>query len=107
MEIHYGAANACRFTAFDMAIRSVRPLRKESDKRECVSILVEDSLPALLDYGIEKGCFNRRTACVFADFITVFPSGDDPGYWEEDISLRDRLETAMGIDGETFSRYSY
>lgn len=94
-------------TAFDMALKEVKSLKMESDKEECVSILIEDSLPALLNFGVEKGCFTRRMAYVFDDFITVFPYDNESTYWEEDVDLRSRLEEAMGITEEVFNKYSY
>lgn len=97
----------CNLTAFDMALHEVRPLTNEEDKKECVSILVEDSLPALLDYGVEKGCFSQDDANIFSAFIPKFYSYDEPTYWEEDVDMRNQLEEAMGIDEETFKEYSY
>ena len=97
----------CELTAFDMAIHRVKPLADEKDKKECVSILVEDSLPALLDYGVQKKCFSQDDADIFSIFIPKFYSYDEPTYWEEDIEMREKLENAMGIDEETFEKYSY
>ena len=75
----------CELTAFDMAIHRVKPLTDEKDKKECVSILVEDSLPALLDYGVQKKCFSQDDADVFSVFIPKFYSYEEPSYWEEDV----------------------
>lgn len=97
----------CELTAFDMALHNVKPLKNENDKKECVSILIEDSLPALCDYGVEKGCFGEWERTVFNLFIPKWTSYDEPTYWEEDIDMRSRLEEAMGIDEETFNKYSY
>lgn len=97
----------CKLTSFDMALHEVKPLTNEEDKKDCVSILVEDSLPALLDFGVQKKCFTQFEANIFSAFIPKFYSYDEPTYWEEDIDMRDRLEEAMGIDEETFKKYSY
>lgn len=91
------------FTAWDMALKKVKPLTNDEDLKDLANLNdFDDRISDILFFGMKHGCFNGEQAKVFELYATVYPNADDPNNTCLDDDKLSELMDAMGLTTEAY-----
>lgn len=92
-------------TPWEMALKHVKPLANDEDKRNVIFINdCCDDLEPLFELGVQKKCFKQWQVDIFRVCLVVYPDPNDHEVQDYEPDKVCQLYDAMGVTKEEWKR---